>query len=55
MYFDEGPQRESMQVGMDSRVLMSANGIAVLVLGMMPGAFLAVCERAITLSLRVAV
>ena len=54
MYFDEAPQRESMQVGVDCRVLMSANGIAVLVLGMMPGALLAICERAISLSLRVA-
>jgi NADH-quinone oxidoreductase subunit N len=54
MYFDEPVQREAMQVGVDSGVLMSANGIAVLVLGMMPGALLAVCERAVTMSLRVA-
>jgi len=54
MYFDEAPQREAMRVGVDCRILMTANGIAVLVLGMMPGALLAVCERAISLSLRVA-
>lgn len=54
MYFDEPPQREAMQVGVDCRILMTANGIAVLVLGMMPGALLAICERAIGLSLRVA-
>ena len=54
MYFDEVPQRQSMQVGVECGVLMSANGIAVLVLGMVPGALLAICERAISLSLRVA-
>jgi NADH-quinone oxidoreductase subunit N len=54
MYFDEAPQREPMQVGVDSRILMTINGIAVLALGMMPSALLAICERAIGLSLHVA-
>lgn len=54
MYFDDMPQPKSMQVGVDCGVLMSVNGIAVLGLGMMPGALLAICERAIVLSLRVA-
>jgi NADH-quinone oxidoreductase subunit N len=54
MYFDEAPQREPMKVGVDSRILMTINGIAVLALGMMPGALLAICERAIGLSLHVA-
>ncbi len=54
MYFDDAPQSASIEVGMDSRVLLSVNGLAVLVLGLMPGALLALCERAITLSLRIA-
>ncbi len=54
MYFDAPAQREAMQVGVDCRVLMSVNGIAVLVLGMVPGALLAICERAVSMSLRVA-
>ncbi|NIO40913.1 MAG: NADH-quinone oxidoreductase subunit NuoN [Burkholderiales bacterium] len=54
MYFDGPVQREAMQVTVDSGVLMSANGIALLVLGMMPGALLTICERAVTMSLRVA-
>ena len=54
MYFDAPVQREAMQVGVDCRVLMSVNGIAVLVLGMVPGALLAICERAVSMSLRVA-
>ena len=54
MYFDEASQREPMQVGVDSRILMTLNGIAILALGIMPGALLAICERAIGLSLRVA-
>ncbi|MGD2140405.1 MAG: NADH-quinone oxidoreductase subunit NuoN [Burkholderiales bacterium] len=55
MYFDDASESEPMQVGLDSRILISLNGIAVLVLGMMPGAFLAICERAISLSLGVAI
>jgi len=54
MYFDEASQREPMQVGVDSRILMTLNGIAILALGIMPSALLAICERAIGLSLRVA-
>ena len=54
MYFDEASQREPMQAGVDSRILMTINGIAVLALGMMPSALLAICERAIGLSLKVA-
>ena len=54
MYFDEAPQREPIEAGMDSRMLLSVNGIAVLALGVVPGALLATCERAITLSLRIA-
>jgi NADH-quinone oxidoreductase subunit N len=54
MYFDDAPQSASIEVGMDSRVLLSVNGLAVLVLGLMPGALLALCERAVTLSLRIA-
>ena len=54
MYFDEAPEHGPIEAGMDSRMLLSVNGIAVLVLGIVPGALLAMCERAITLSLRIA-
>ncbi len=53
MYFDGAQREERMQPGIDCRVLMSANGLALLALGMMPGFLLAVCETAIRLSIRV--
>ena len=52
MYFDAPAGREELQVGVDSRALISVNGLAVLLLGLAPGALLALCERAISLSLR---
>ena len=54
MYFDDSAQSVPVEAGLDSRVLVSVNAVAVLVLGLIPGALLAVCERAITMSLRIA-
>ncbi len=51
MYFDESQRDERIKPGFDCRFLMSANGIAVLALGLMPGFLLAVCESAIRLSI----
>ena len=51
MYFETPTDASPISPRADVRVLLSANGLAVLVLGLMPGALLAVCERAIQLSL----
>ncbi|MGH8676751.1 MAG: NADH-quinone oxidoreductase subunit NuoN [Burkholderiales bacterium] len=51
MYFDSPLDNAAIEPRADCRVLMTANGLAVIVLGLMPGALLALCERAIQLSL----
>jgi NADH-quinone oxidoreductase subunit N len=51
MYFDAPTDAAPIEPRADMRVLMSANGLAVLVLGLVPGPLLAMCERAIQLSL----
>jgi NADH-quinone oxidoreductase subunit N len=51
MYFDAPVDVSPLSPQPDMRVLMSANGLAVIGLGLVPGALLAVCERAIQLSL----
>jgi len=51
MYFDAPTDVAPIEPHGDIRVLMSLNGLAVLVLGLAPGALLAICERAIQLSL----
>jgi len=52
MYFDAPQGDERIEPGFDCRVLMSANGLAILVLGLMPGLLLAVCVSAINSSVR---
>jgi len=52
MYFDAPQRDERIEPGFDCRVLMSANGLAILALGLMPGLLLAVCVSAINLSVR---
>ena len=51
MYFDAPTDVAPIEPHADIRVLMSANGLAVLVLGLVPGSLLVICERAIQLSL----
>lgn len=51
MYFDAPADGAPITPQAGVRVLVSANGLAVLALGLAPGALLAVCERAIQLSL----
>jgi NADH-quinone oxidoreductase subunit N len=51
MYFDDPLDASPIVPQADVRVLISANGLAVLALGLAPGALLALCERAIQLSL----
>ena len=50
MYFDTPHDHSPIVAGGDSRLLMSANGIAVLALGILPQPLMAVCVNAIGLS-----
>ena len=43
MYFDEPDERRSLEGGRTLRVVLSVNGLAVLVLGLFPGLMLALC------------
>ena len=51
MYFDAPVDSAPITPQAGVRVLVSANGLAVLALGLAPGGLLAICERAIQLSL----
>jgi NADH-quinone oxidoreductase subunit N len=47
MYFDEPTERTALQGSGAMRFVLSLNGLAVLVLGLFPGALLALCARVI--------
>jgi NADH-quinone oxidoreductase subunit N len=47
MYFDDAVDNGNVIASRALRTVLSANGLAVLVLGLMPGALLALCERVI--------
>jgi NADH-quinone oxidoreductase subunit N len=51
MYFDEPTDTAPIAVGSDMRVALSINGLAVLALGIFPGALLAACASAIVKTL----
>jgi len=51
MYFDEPVDTSAVPTGGEARALLSANALAVLVLGVVPGGLMALCARAITQSL----
>ena len=51
MYFDDPVDTALIVTTADQRALMTLNGLAVLVLGVVPGWLLAVCQRAIQASL----
>lgn len=51
MYFDEPVQTQAVAEGSGARLLLSANALAVLVLGILPSGLLSLCARAITQSL----
>ena len=51
MYFDEPVQTQAVAEGSGARLLLSANALAVLVLGVLPSGLLSLCARAITQSL----
>ncbi len=46
MYFDKPEQTEGLEASFDLRVVLSANGLAVLGLGIYPGALMALCVSA---------
>jgi NADH-quinone oxidoreductase subunit N len=47
MYFDEPEDAHALEPGFDMRVLMSANGLSMLALGILPGPLMALCVYAI--------
>jgi len=47
MYFDEPLRRDAIEASRSFRFVLSANGLAVLLLGMYPGLLLALCARVI--------
>ena len=51
MYFDAPTDTHAIEPYADVRALMSVNGLAIIGLGLAPGALLAICQRAIQLSL----
>lgn len=52
MYFDEPVQTAPIEVGSDMRVALSLNGVAILVLGILPGGLMAACESAMGESIK---
>ncbi|MDP2143046.1 MAG: NADH-quinone oxidoreductase subunit NuoN [Gallionella sp.] len=51
MYFDAPESHEPIAVGQDSALLISVNGLAVLLLGLLPGALMSVCAVSVQQSL----
>ena len=51
MYFDEPQQTAPLAEGRELRVLLSVNGVAVLVLGLLPGGLITLCTQAIVKTL----
>jgi NADH-quinone oxidoreductase subunit N len=45
MYFDEPTENAPIEGSASFRVVLSANGLAVFLLGMFPGLLLALCAR----------
>ncbi len=51
MYFDEPADNAAIEVPGDMRAVMSANGVAIVALGLLPGPLMAACVVAITRTL----
>jgi len=47
MWFDEGSDASPIVAGVDMRIVLTANGLAVLVLGVVPQGLLAICNNAV--------
>jgi NADH-quinone oxidoreductase subunit N len=52
MYFDEPLDRTPLAPSPGMRVVLGANGLSILLLGIRPGFLMALCEYSITLSLQ---
>jgi NADH-quinone oxidoreductase subunit N len=52
MYFDAPTQTAPIEAPSDARALLYVNGLAVLVLGIMPGGLMTLCGQAIAQLLR---
>ena len=48
MYFDEASDLSPIEAPVDLRVLLTANGLLLLGLGLFPGGLIALCARAIS-------
>jgi NADH-quinone oxidoreductase subunit N len=48
MYFDEAVTATTVSAGTDVRVVLSLNGLLILVLGIVPGALMSLCARSVT-------
>ncbi len=46
MYFDQPVDQRPLNLGMDTQVVLSLNGLAMLVLGLFPAGLLSLCSRA---------
>jgi NADH-quinone oxidoreductase subunit N len=51
MYFDDAVDQSAINVNTDMQVTLSANGVAVIALGVLPGALMAVCVAAMARTL----
>ncbi|HEX7442140.1 MAG TPA: NADH:ubiquinone oxidoreductase subunit N, partial [Caldimonas sp.] len=51
MFFDDPVDLRPLEAKLDVRALLSANGAAVLLLGVLPGGLMALCVRAIVQAL----
>jgi len=50
MYFDKPADIAKLEVGLDMRLLLSINGLAVLLVGILPGDLMALCQSALSAS-----
>jgi len=48
MYFDEAVTATTVTAGTDVRIVLSLNGLLVLVLGIVPGALMSLCARSVS-------
>jgi NADH-quinone oxidoreductase subunit N len=51
MYFDEATDAQPIASSMDARAVLSANGLAVLLFGVLPGGLMAMCAQAVAKAL----
>jgi len=48
MYFDEAVTATTVTAGADVRIVLSLNGLLVLILGIVPGALMSLCARSVS-------